>query len=392
MDLFGREGLQQKMKKKILFVNDEMTMGGVARILNTFLKMIDREKYEVDLLVLHKRGELLSEIPSDINVISGSSFFSVIDRPLKECKGKELFFKLRLLFYMKTGLIKGKIVKERKKILDKHYDIEFSAKEGFCTIFTGYGDSNRKINWVQVDYKESNYSSHHMELVKDALKNIDMNIACSNQVMESYKELFEVSKICVIHNLVDEDRIRNMSLLPCDLKLDDNGKINLITVARFHKQKGVDRLIRIQAKLKDYYNLIIIGDGSLKDELYSLAKELNCFDDIKWLGLKSNPYPYVRECDLFIMSSLYEGYPTMTVESLISDTPVLTTMVAGVSEQIDDSNGWIVDNSEEALFNKLNELKDKKEILINLKKNLENYHYDNKTILNKYYEVLDETN
>ena len=51
------------MKKKILFVNDEMTMGGVARILNTFLKMIDKDDYEVDLLVLHKRGELLSEIP-----------------------------------------------------------------------------------------------------------------------------------------------------------------------------------------------------------------------------------------------------------------------------------------------------------------------------------------
>ena len=377
------------MKKKILFVNDEMTMGGVARILNTFLKMIDRDKYEVDLLVLHKRGELLSEIPSDINVISGSDFFSVIDRPLKECKGKELFYKLRLLFYMKSGLIKNKIVKERKKILNKHYDIEFSAKEGFCTIFTGYGDSDKKINWVQVDYKESNYSSHHMELVKDALKHIDMNIACSNQVMESYKELFDVSKICVIHNLVDENRIRNMSLEPCDLKLEDNGKINLITVARFHKQKAVDRLIRIQAKLKDYYNLIIIGDGGLKEELYSLASELDCFDDIKWLGLKSNPYTYVRECDLFVMSSLYEGYPTMTVESLLSDTPVLTTLVAGVSEQIDDSNGWIVENSEDGLYKKLDELKDKKDILTKLKKDLENYHYDNQSILNSYYKIFE---
>ncbi len=377
------------MKKKVLFVNDEMTMGGVARILNTFLKMIDRDKYEVDLLVLHKRGELLSEIPSDINVISGSEFFSVIDRPLKECKGKELLYKLRLLFYMKTGLIKNKIVKERKKILDKHYDIEFSAKEGFCTIFTGYGDSDKKINWVQVDYKESNYSAHHMELVKDALKHIDMNIACSKQVMDSYKELFDVSKICVIHNLVDEERIRNMSLEPCDLKLKDNGKINLITVARFHRQKAVDRLIKIQAKLKDYYNLIIIGDGGLKEELYSLAKELDCFDDINWLGLKSNPYPYVRQCDLFVMSSLYEGYPTMTVESLLSDTPVLTTLVAGVSEQIDDSNGWIVENSEDGLYRKLDELKDKKDILIKLKKELNNYHYDNESILNSYYKIFE---
>lgn len=375
------------MKKKILFVNDEMTMGGVARILNTFLKMIDRETYDVDLLVLHKRGELLDEIPGDINVIEGSKFFSCIDRPLKECKGSELFYKLRLLFYMKTGLIKKKIVSERKKILNKHYDIEFSAKEGFCTIFTGYGDSDLKVNWVQVDYKESNYSSHHMELVKDALKHIDMNIACSSKVKQSYQELFDVDKICVVHNLVDEERIGKMSLIPCDFQIDEN-KINIITVARFHPQKAVDRLIKVYSKLKEHYNLIIIGDGGLKEELYSLAKELNCFDDISWLGLKANPYPYVRKCDLFVMSSLYEGYPTMTVESLISDTPVLTTMVAGVGEQINDSNGWIVENSEDGLFNKLNELKDKKDVLIKMKKDLLTYHYDNESILNKYYKIF----
>ena len=88
------------------------------------------------------------------------------------------------------------------------------------------------------------------------------------------------------------------------------------------------------------------------------------------------------------MSSLYEGYPTMTVESLLSDTPVLTTLVAGVSEQIDDSNGWIVDNSEDGLFNKLDEIKNDKANLLKLKKNLENYHYDNESILNRYYEIF----
>ncbi|MDO4499723.1 MAG: glycosyltransferase [Erysipelotrichaceae bacterium] len=376
------------MKKKILFVNDEMTMGGVARILNTFLKMIDKEKYEVDLLVLHKRGELLAEIPDGINVIGGSDFFNAIDIPLKQCKGNILLSKLRLLFYMKTGLIKNKIAKERKKILNKHYDIEFSAKEGFCTIFTGYGDSDKKVNWVQVDYKESNYSSNHMGLVKDALSHIDMNIACSEKVMESYKELFGVKRICVIHNLVDEERIRNLSLQAKTIETEDK-KINLITVARFHRQKAVDRLINIQAKLKDYYSLIIIGDGELREELYELAKSKGVYDDIKWLGIRSNPYPDVRECDLFVMSSLYEGYPTMTVESLISDTPVLTTRVAGVNEQINDTNGWIVENSEEALYEKLNELKNSKDLLRQMKNDLFNYHYDNESILNRYYEIFE---
>ena len=106
------------MKKKILFVNDEMTMGGVSRILNTLLKNINKEKYDVDLLVLHKRGELLKEIPDFVKIIEGSSFFNTVDIPLKECSVNNIFSKLRLLLYMKTGLIKNRIRKERKKIIN----------------------------------------------------------------------------------------------------------------------------------------------------------------------------------------------------------------------------------------------------------------------------------
>ena len=189
-------------KKKILFVNDEMTMGGVARILNTLLSMIDREKYDVDLLVLHKRGELLKEVPEGMSVYGGSSFFNTVDIPLNQCRGKNLFSKLRLLFYMKSGLIEQRIKKERKQFLKKHYDIEFSAKEGFCTIFVASGDSDRKINWVQVDYKECNYSKNHMALMKKMLKKIDMNIACSEKVKDSYVELFNVGDIKVIYKLL----------------------------------------------------------------------------------------------------------------------------------------------------------------------------------------------
>lgn len=377
------------MKKKILFVNDEMTMGGVARILNTFLKMIDKEQYEVDLLVLHKRGELLKEIPSDINVIAGSSFFNTIDIPLSSCNLSNIFSKLRLLFYMKTGLIKNKIKKERSKFLNKQYDIEFSAKEGFCTIFTAYGDSKKKINWVQVDYKENNYSSNHMGLVKEALKKIDMNIACSDKVKESYSELFDVNKICVIHNLIDEKRIYDLSIKEATTTIDDK-LINIICVARFHHQKGLDKLIRVYAKLKDYYHLTIVGDGELKDELYSLAKELGVFDKITWTGMMQNPYPEIRLNDLFVMPSVYEGYPTITIESLISDTPVLTLEVAGVKEQIiKDFEGWVIDNDEDVLYQKLDDLKESKDLLTEYKIKLKDYHYDNQKILERYYEIFE---
>ena len=374
-------------KKNILFVNDEMVMGGVARILCTFLKLIDSDKYNIDLLVLHKHGELLKDIPTNVNVIEGTSFFNTVDLSLRNCEISNIFSKIRLIFYMKTGLIENKIAKERKKMLKKQYDVEFSAKEGFCTIFTAFGDSLKKLNWVQTDYKVNNYSSKHMRLMKKALNNIDMNIACSNQVNSSFKEIFGINNIITIHNLVDEERIREMSYEPCsDL---DNTKINLITVARFHPQKRIDRLIKAYASNKEHYSLTIVGDGELYGELTSLSKILGVYDEIKWTGVLSNPYSLIRKSDLFIMSSLYEGYPTITIESLISGTPVLTTEVAGVREQINEKNGWIINNDDSSIENFLNKNKNLKYELNKRKEYLIDYHYNNKKIMNEYYKLLD---
>ena len=75
---------QGQTKRKILFVNDEMEMGGVARVLNTLMNNLDRERYDIDLLVLHKTGALLKEIPADVRVLAGTSFFRTVDCPLKE--------------------------------------------------------------------------------------------------------------------------------------------------------------------------------------------------------------------------------------------------------------------------------------------------------------------
>lgn len=369
------------MKKNILFVNDEMTMGGVARILNTLLKNLDQNKYNIDLLILHKRGELLEEIPSYVNVIAGSSFFRTIDIPLKECNLSNVLSKLRLLFYMKTGLIKQKIIKERKELLKEVYDIEFSAKEGFCTIFTAFGNSKRKLNWVQTDYKIHNFSINHMNLMKKALKHIDINIACSEQVKLSFDELFNVSNTTIIHNLIDENRIRFLS---GSKEYEDSKKIKLIVVARFHQQKRLDRIIKAYSKLKNYYTLTIVGDGELNDELKDLSKRLNVYDDIIWKGILNNPYPFIKDSDLFVMCSEYEGYPTITIESLICTTPILSTNVAGIKEQITTKEyGFIVDNNDDAIYNELDKLKNSKHLFFKLKTLLKEYHYNNEELLSQ---------
>lgn len=382
-------------KKQILFVNDEMQMGGVARVLNTLMAALPKDKYDIDLLVLHKEGMLLKEIPEHVHVIEGSSFFKPVDQSLdllwqeKDLKG--VAAKLRLLAYMKTGAIKNKIRKERRKMLNKQYDVEVAAKEGFCTIFTAYGDSKKKINWVLTDYSVCNYSRNHMPLVKKALEHIDLNIADSEKAMIAYETVFHVSNGITIHNLMDIDKIKR------NLELDDGSEINgtdgpnIITVARFHPQKSIDRLLIASHETYisgNHHTLYLIGGGEEEEKLRSMVKEMN-MDNVVFLGYRQNPYADMAKADLYVSSSLYEGFATVISESLIVGTPVLATEVSGAREQITKpEHGWVVENTQkgltEGLKNALSSIGDLKDMKIFLK----GYEYPNEEILEEFMKVL----
>ena len=103
----------------------------------------------------------------------------------------------------------------------------------------------------------------------------------------------------------------------------------------------------------------------------------------------TNPYGLINECDLFVLPSLYEGFATVVNESLIAGTPVLSTKVSGIDEQIiNPSLVWIVENNQEALneglYNALNDY----ETLQTMKKEIQDYHYPNEKILSEFIEVF----
>ncbi|MEG2329824.1 glycosyltransferase [Anaerorhabdus sp.] len=385
-----------KDKRRILFVNDEMRMGGVARVLNTLMSQLDTEKYEIDCLVLHKRGMLLDEIPDYVHVIEGTPFFNTVDEPLMELIKRldigRICSKIRLLFYMKTGLIKKKIGIERNKIIKKPYDVEVAAKEGFCTIFTAFGDSKKKINWVLTDYSVCNYSKRHMKIVKESLEFIDLNIADSKQALEAYEKVFGIKreKGISIHNLMDVDRIKQNAKDSHDSNIKRDN-LNVIAVARFHPQKSLERLLYAHkyAIEKGYnHSLFLIGGGETEPRLRTIVKENN-LTNVLFLGYKLNPYADIAACDLFVLSSLYEGFATIVNESLISGTPVLSTKVSGIQEQLTEVEyGWIVENNQQALNIGYVEAIKNPEKLAKMKENLQAYHYPNEKILQEFMEVL----
>lgn len=384
------------MKKKLLFVNDEMVMGGVARILCNVLNRFDLDEYEIDVLILHPHGELLNDIPAGINRLVSSPLFNAVDVNLKTAlsqkKWNDVFNKMIFLFYMKTGLINRLIQNVRKRILHKTYDIEIASKEGFCTIFVANGDSKRKVNWIHIDYSAVNYSVHHMAIMKSALSKIDINIAVSKRSKDAFTQLFGVKNIVSIRNLMDISGLKEKSLEPCEIKYDENC-FNLVSVGRFHAQKAMDRLIYAMVQLKESNinsHLYLVGDGELKEKCEALAITLNVKDCITFTGSKRNPMPYIKQADLFVLPSLYEGYPTTIIESFFAGTPVLSCDVSGVHEQITENvNGWIVDNKLESITEKLVEIGRNQSQLVEMKKSLVNYTYDNEIIFNEFLSTIE---
>lgn len=383
------------MKQRVLFVNDEMVMGGVARILITMLNKIDPNKFDVDVLILHPHGELMSELPTWVNILEGTNFFSAVDVNLRQSlanhEWSKVLSKLKLLRLMKFGGIEQELLKQRKllKLDVKPYDVEMAAKEGFCTLFVSLGKAKRKLNWIHVDYSAQNYSVHHMGLMKKAIAKMDLNVAVSLKAAKAYKDLFDAQNTITINNPIDVKGLTRKTQDTCDFKFDQ-ADVNLISVARFHPQKAVDRLIDAFSQIKQTnVKLYLIGSGNLEKDLKEHVKTLNLENKVIFLGLKSNPMPFIKQADLFVLSSLYEGYPTTVIESLIAGTPVLSTNVSGVHEQlIENETGWIVENSTNALATKLIELVSDKEKLRNIKANLKNYTYSNEKIVEAFEEAL----
>ena len=380
--------------RKILFVVDERQMGGVSVLLDDILKRINLKKFNVDVMVLHNNGDYLDDLPEGVDVIYGSPFFEVVDLSLKEViKTKNIFKiikKIYLVFLMKTGLIKGKIKKERMKCLSKKYDTEVAFKDGFTALFTAYGDSEKKIHWLHTDYVMHDCTAKYHNLFEKTFPLFDKIIGISHAVVERFNQVYPGIQCEVIYNLIDIAKIKKMGE-ENDIHLGDG--INFVSCGRIHEMKGYDRLINVFHRLDDmgllkHVSLTIIGDGPDLSKVQNLVQEYGLKDKVKLLGRKKNPYPYVKAADAFLMCSRYEPFGLVVLEAMVLGTPVISTEVASIREIMREDYGIITDNNEEGLINAIAEVIKNPNYLNKYRENLKKYNYDCDKIVKEIEDVL----
>lgn len=387
------------MKRNVLFVVDEKRMGGVSVLLEDILNMINIKNYSIDVLVLHNNGSMLNNLPKDVNIIYGTSYFEAIDYTLKEVLKsgdfKRIYHKIKIILDMKTGNIKNTIIRERKKNLNKNYDVEIAFKDGFTALFTIFGNSKTKIHWLHYEYKKTNPNAKYDKLFKRILPKFDKIIAVSEGVEHAFNKIYHLeNKTSIIPNLVNTDKIIKKSKEKSDVILSKSD-INFVSVGRLHIQKGYDILIEVVHDLNKSnflpknFKLRIYGDGPEKFTLNSLIRKYHLEDKIYLLGKVMNPYKYVKNSDLFILPSRYEPFGLVIIESMTLGVPVLATENHATSKIIQNGkNGYITENSYQGIYEGLKYLLENFQELKKYKKNLKEYKYDNSAIIKSIEGVL----
>ncbi len=188
----------------------------------------------------------------------------------------------------------------------------------------------------------------------------DKIVANSSDTASDIKKYIrrDIENLITINNPIFNNRIYDLSNERSNL--DDFYQLQkpiIISVGRFFPQKNFSFLIKSFVKVKKEFNnasLVILGDGPLKNQLFSLAKELKVEKDVHFLGFVDNPYKYLKNSDVFVLSSLYEGFGNVIVEALAVGTPVVATHCPGGPHEILQNGkfGILVPvNNEDAMAN-----------------------------------------
>lgn len=375
-------------KIKILFRHRSMEMGGVEKVMLSLLNNLDKEKFDMTVLLSLNQGELRNEFPHHVRKIY------LVD-------GKEDFSKNYLLQKFQLLKRKRKLEKFRKnpeiidkEILKENYDIEIAMTyNDFESILQSTNKNSKKISWFhsEIDLPKL------QPLVSKILRHFpqfDHMVYCSEKIMQimhrTYPNL-QYPPESVIINAVPVDEIRTKS----EEKIPDfKNRPVFVSVGRLHTRKGYHKLMDAHHRLiKEGFghSVVIIGDGEELPNLVDQQKKLGVEETFILAGNKMNPYPYIKNADFFILPSESEAWPLVISEALILQKPIIATRVGDVDLMIEDGKtGHLIRYETSEIYEAMKKFLTDETFVQNIRENLINIEeqFDNRKIFNKVEEII----
>ncbi|MBS3203742.1 glycosyltransferase [Turicibacter bilis] len=339
------------MKKKVLFLLESFAGGGVEKVFIDLINHMDIDKYDITVMSIWDYGVRKKDLRKDIkykSIFPNIKGISRIFHPFVEKSSGKLLYQLG--------------------IRDK-YDIEIAFLEGRATKIIGSSANkdSRKLAWVHIDLSNGHWTAktfkNNLQLEKECYQKFDDLVFVSNSAKEGFLQLFgddfKDQQFHVKYNPIISEEIiikGNESLNDITKPTD---KLLLVTSGRLVGQKGYERLLKVCYQLNQEnfnYELWILGEGWGRPQLEELIQK-HQLTNVKLLGFKENPYQYIKQGDLFVCSSVNEGFSLVIAEAMILGLPIIGTNCAGPNELLDFGKyGLLVDNSEEGLYKGLKQL------------------------------------
>ena len=376
------------MKKKILFVIPEYSHGGTNKSLESLLSAIDEKRYEISIFSLYEDGGVFYKNIFNPYIIAKSLLYvlahdNVITRKVMGVAMK-LFKNLSFNWLYRY---------EANRLQHKYkFDTVIAFQEGSATQFVSLINYPvNRIAWVHCDYANRFAAiEKKSELSLYCLYNhiVSVSYSAVHSFNSIYPELKDRTKC--IYNLIDRSYILRQSSQ--DVNFEKQGNcFNLISVGRFVAVKQFGLIPQIVQKLKlltkKSFCWYIVGDGNERNMVESVISSMGLDKNIKILGAKDNPYPYFKQSDLYVCTSLSESFSYTIAESKTLHVPVLTNDFPVANEVVSPNEGWIC-NVKDMAFILKDIIEDKNCIYSNVKKTIDNFKYDNNAIVDTFCKLI----
>ncbi len=346
--------------KKILFCLQTMVRGGVEKELVTILKRFDRENYELNVLLFYETNKAVqATIPKDIPVtvlnIDREHYCSSAWGTVKALiKKKEFGEAIRVAFNRFVRNIPVMVSLDLKDISDfeSTYDIAVCYHMHSPLVLRYVAEkvtAEKKVAWIHNDFATTGFN---ISKYSKTLAKYDTFVSVSKQLENEFcalcPDFSERSK--TVLNIIDRDGIIEKSNEKMYEAFEKDSRFKIVTVGRLATQKGYDLAINAAKILKlrgMQFAWYAIGGGDLLGEFEALAKENGLNNEFIFLGEQSNPYPYMKNCNLYVQPSRHEGFAVTLLEARALEKAIVCTDFAGASEQIDSGvNGIILEDFE----------------------------------------------
>lgn len=395
-------------KKNLLFVIPSLSAGGGEKSLVNLLSQINYQEYNVDLFLFNHEGLFMEFLPKQVNVLPLPKIYELFSLPFLKSINRLIIsgnFSVaisRILFTVKNRLESDvskreqytwKYLANSLKKLEKHYDAAIGFLEKTSTYFcVEKVDAKKKIGWVHIDYDKLGMDP---EFDTPYFQQLSSIVTVSDECANIFKNRFpdQKDKIEVMYNVVSPHMIKNMAELECENVFQKRkSETVLLTIGRLHYQKGLEmaiescrELIESGYKVKWY----VIGEGDEREKLTSLIKEHRLEAHFHLIGLKSNPYPYLKKADIYVQPSKFEGKSIALDEAKILNKPIVVTNFSTAKDQINDGiDGLIVEMNSGAVAEGIKRLMDDKRLRQTLINNLSELKLGTEEEVAKLYKIV----